>query len=140
MKSHLEQLAAELDGLAQWRKEESKTLSSIVQTAISRLQNPPDCRQAKKLICHLDFGYCGFGCIIHHGVQCLLTALATDRVLILTDTGWGSGQFMIKSFFSPISESCLDFEGEEILCCLFLACRYFRSYQIYSYRWMLLMS
>ena len=112
MKSQLDQLTDEMDGLAQWRKEESETLHDLVESAIIRLQNPPDCSKAKKLVCSLNAQGCGFGCIMHHGVQCLLTALATDRVLIFTDEPWGYSNYIVKNFFSPISSSCLDFKSK----------------------------
>jgi len=110
MKSLMEQLA-EVDGFSQSRKDEFNKLSSMVQSAIFRLQNPPDCSKAKKLLCHLNQGTCGLGCLIHHAAQCLLTALATGRVLIISDEPWSYSNFTVKNFFSPISSNCLDFEG-----------------------------
>ena len=115
MKSQLEQLG-DIDGLAKWRKEESEKLSSLVQSAITRNQNPTDCGQAKKLVCHLNQKGCGLGCIIHHGVQCLLTAFGTGRVLFISNQTWGyNDRFVIKQFFSPISSSCSDFESKGLL-------------------------
>ena len=52
---------AENDGYAEWRQNESKALSSIVQNRLKALQNPKDCSSARKLVCNLNKG-CGYGC------------------------------------------------------------------------------
>jgi len=110
MKSLMEQLA-EVDGFSQSRKDEFEILSSTVQSAIFSLQNPPDCIKAKKLLCHMNQVDCGLGCLIHNAAQCLLTALATGRVLIISNEPWSYSNFTVKNFFSPISSNCLEFEG-----------------------------
>ena len=50
---------------------------------LNDLQHPPDCTQARKLVCKLNASQCGFGCQIHHAVHCLAHALALNRTLIL---------------------------------------------------------
>jgi len=110
MRSLMEELE-ELDGFSQWIQEEFETLSSMVQTAITRLQNPADCSKAKKLVCHLNQETCGLGCLIHNAAQCLITALATNRVLIISDEPWSYSNYTVMNFFSPISSNCFEFEG-----------------------------
>ncbi len=55
------EVLAENDGYAEWRQNESKALSSIVQNRLKALQNPKDCGSARKLVCNLNKG-CGYGC------------------------------------------------------------------------------
>ena len=114
MKSEMEQLE-ENDGFSAWRKQEYQTLHSQVQSAITRLQNPTDCSRAKKLICHLNHHQCGFGCEIHYTAYCLITALATQRVLILSNATWFYGNFAVKNFFTPLSSTCMQYEGKSII-------------------------
>ena len=45
---------AEVDGYATWREKESNDLSELVQKRFRYLQNPADCKTAKKLICSLN--------------------------------------------------------------------------------------
>ena len=111
MKSDLEQLLKN-DSFSKQMQQEADQLSSEVQSAISQLQNPSDCWRAKKLICHLSYYGCGLGCLIHHTAYCLITALATGRVLILSDRPWFYSNISVKQFFLPVSSTCLDFEGK----------------------------
>jgi len=113
MKSEMEQLE-ENDGFSAWRKQEYQTLHSQVQSAITRLQNPTDCSRAKKLICHLNHHQCGFGCEIHYTAYCLITALATQRVLILSNATWFYGNFAVKDFFTPLSYTCREYQGPTV--------------------------
>ena len=117
LKSDLEQLL-ENDNHGKWRQEEADQLFSEVQLAIHQLQNPSDCRRAKKLVCHLSYYMCGLGCLIHHTAYCLITALATRRVLILSDEPWYYSNITIKKFFLPVSSTCTDVEGTRGLCLL----------------------
>ena len=113
MKSEMEQLG-ETDGFSKWRQQESETLSSIVQSAITRQQNPSDCLNAKKMVCHMSFP-CGLACIMQQAAYCLLTAFATKRVLIFSDKTWGQqwdSKIIAKNYFSPLSSTCMDFEGK----------------------------
>ena len=98
------------------RQQEAQCLTSAVQTAITRLQNPADCTQAKKLVCHMTWGGCGFGCLIHHTTYCLITALATGRVLVLSDRKWPHSDLVIKTFLRPLSTSCFNYTGICVLC------------------------
>eukprot|EP00092_Neocalanus_flemingeri_P008733 GFUD01009404.1.p1 GENE.GFUD01009404.1~~GFUD01009404.1.p1 ORF type:complete len:498 (+),score=100.02 GFUD01009404.1:221-1495(+) len=111
----MEQLGS-LDGHSEWRKKELEKLTSQVQSAITLLQNPPDCKKAKILVCNNTYIGCGMGCQIHNKANCLITALATNRVLLLSEQGWGYNRdIVLKDFFMPLSSSCTfnqtDFEG-----------------------------
>ena len=110
LRGQLEQLG-ESDGLSAWRQQEAAALTSLVQSAITRLQTPADCRQAKKLVCHLSYEKCGFGCLIHHAAYCLVTALATGRVLVISDQPWYYSDIVIKRLFRPLSTTCTDYTG-----------------------------
>jgi len=97
----------DLDGLGDWRRKEAQELSRIVQNKLEYLQNPKDCRTAKKLVCNLNKG-CGYGCQLHHAVYCLVVAFASRRTLILESMGWRyhpDGGW--DSVFQPISKTCL---------------------------------
>ena len=100
------------DSFSKQMQQEAVQLSFEVQSAIRQLQNPSDCWRAKKLICHLSYYGCGLGCLIHHTAYCLITALATERVLILSDRPWFYSNISVKQFFLPVSSTCLDFEGK----------------------------
>jgi glycoprotein 6-alpha-L-fucosyltransferase len=69
-------------------------LSSLVQKRIEALQNPPNCSDARKLVCDLN-KWCGYGCEMHHVVYCFLVAYGTERTLILKSQGW---QYNEKGF------------------------------------------
>ncbi|CAK8681863.1 unnamed protein product [Clavelina lepadiformis] len=86
--------------------ESQKELSDIgneVQKRIHKLQNPSDCKTAKKLVC--KFPYCGFGCQHHHIGNCLLAALGTNRVM-LVDYSSVAYPGILKVFL-PLSDTCL---------------------------------
>lgn len=48
------------DGFDQWRKYASESLSKIVQTRLTELQNPQDCSKNKVLKCDA-YEICGWG-------------------------------------------------------------------------------
>lgn len=43
-----------IDGYEQWRRQESESLSDLVQRRLTHLQNPDDCSKARKLVCRLN--------------------------------------------------------------------------------------
>lgn len=45
---------AEVDGYSTWREKEANDLSNLVQDRFHFLQNPKDCKSAKKLVCSLN--------------------------------------------------------------------------------------
>ncbi|KPJ05914.1 Alpha-(1,6)-fucosyltransferase [Papilio xuthus] len=52
----------ELDGYKEWRETEAANVSELVQRRLKHLQNPPDCMDARKVICNLNkvgiYNYC----------------------------------------------------------------------------------
>eukprot|EP00096_Caligus_rogercresseyi_P003003 TRINITY_DN1549_c0_g1_i1.p1 TRINITY_DN1549_c0_g1~~TRINITY_DN1549_c0_g1_i1.p1 ORF type:complete len:579 (+),score=159.11 TRINITY_DN1549_c0_g1_i1:458-2194(+) len=96
---------ASVDGFAAWREKESKDLSTTVQNRLSALQNPSDCRNARKLSCNLNKG-CGYGCQIHHVVYCFVSAIGSGRALILKSKGWRYNRSGFENVFKPLSETC----------------------------------
>ncbi|NP_001280620.1 alpha-(1,6)-fucosyltransferase-like isoform X1 [Bombyx mori] len=105
---------SEMDGYHEWRQLEAANVSDLVQRRLHYLQNPPDCREARKLICNLNKG-CGFGCQLHHIVYCLIFAYATERTLILNSKGWRYNTKGWEYVFHPISESCLSSYDDKVV-------------------------
>jgi len=101
---------AEVDGHAEWRIQESKELEALVQKRLQTLQNPQDCKSAKKLLCNLNKG-CGYGCQLHHAVYCFITAYGTERTLILKSKGWRYNRNGYEEIFQPVSETCQEASG-----------------------------
>ncbi|XP_076810544.1 alpha-(1,6)-fucosyltransferase-like isoform X3 [Clavelina lepadiformis] len=85
--------------------ESQKDLSDLVnevQKRIHKLQNPSDCKTAKKLVC--KFPYYGFGSQHHHIGNCLLAALGTNRVMLVD---YSSVRYPgIQKVFLPLSDTC----------------------------------
>ncbi|KAL0878703.1 hypothetical protein ABMA27_003757 [Loxostege sticticalis] len=104
----------ELDGYHEWRQLEAANVSDLVQRRLHHLQNPSDCRDARKLICNLNKG-CGFGCQLHHIVYCLIFAYATERTLILNSKGWRYNNKGWDYVFHPISDSCTTAYDDKVL-------------------------
>ena len=91
---------------ATWKKLTAAELTRLVQKRFYYLQNPENCKAARKLICDLSKP-CGYGCLIHHVGYCFILAYATQRTMILQSNsdffaenkGW-------NSVFLPLSDSC----------------------------------
>ena len=99
-----------VDGYDEWRKQEAKDLSDLVQRRFRYLQNPSDCSKARKLVCSLNKG-CGFGCQIHHITYCFLVAYGTERTLIIKSKGWRYHKDGWESVFKPLSDTCVSING-----------------------------
>lgn len=102
---------AEADGYSTWREKEANDLDTLVQSRFQYLQNPPDCKKARKLVCSLNKG-CGYGCQLHHAVYCFMVAYGTQRTLILKSKGWRYHKGGWEEIFKPLSETCTDPDGE----------------------------
>ncbi|KAF7632982.1 hypothetical protein Mgra_00007628 [Meloidogyne graminicola] len=61
-------------------------LGNKVQAALTQLQNPSNCSNARILVCKLEQN-CGFGCAMHHVSYCLSIASGLGRTLIFEDEG-----------------------------------------------------
>lgn len=88
------------DGHDNWRENESKELSDLVQRRFTYLQNPKDCNKAKKLICNLNKG-CGFGCQV---ILCYFSSLYSECPLNLENRHKFTLFYFLKpfNFFSKI--------------------------------------
>ena len=100
-----------LDGRREWLVKESKELSELVQKRIHYLQNPKDCKSAKKLVCQINKG-CGYGCQIHHVLYCFLVAFGTRRTLVIDPTGWRYSSSGWEGIFEPASDTCKSYSGK----------------------------
>ncbi|KAB7493908.1 Alpha-(1,6)-fucosyltransferase [Armadillidium nasatum] len=100
-------ILSDLDGLNLWREKEAVELSELIQKRLHKLQNPPDCSKARKLICNLNKG-CGYGCQIHHAVYCFIVAYGAKRTLILRSKNWRYDKNGWEDVFQPLSETCTD--------------------------------
>lgn len=104
----------ELDGYHEWRVTEAANVSDLVQRRLKYLQNPSDCKDARKVICNLNKG-CGFGCQLHHIVYCLIFAYATERTLILNSRGWRYNNKGWEYVFHPISDTCVSVYDDKVV-------------------------
>ncbi|GAB1606344.1 alpha-(1,6)-fucosyltransferase-like [Argonauta hians] len=102
--SHISHLGR-VDGVEEWRLKESEDLADLVHRRIHYVQNPQNCKTAKKLVCDLSKG-CGYGCQLHHVTYCLIMAYATRRTLILESKGWRYATKGWETVFQPVSDSC----------------------------------
>ncbi|KAK9503147.1 hypothetical protein O3M35_011775 [Rhynocoris fuscipes] len=100
----------EVDGYSAWRLKEAVELSDLVQRRLSHLQNPSNCKEAKKLVCKLNKG-CGYGCQLHHAVYCFIVAYGTQRTLILQSKGWKYNKKGWEQVFKPVSDTCTEVTG-----------------------------
>ncbi|XP_076818652.1 alpha-(1,6)-fucosyltransferase-like isoform X2 [Clavelina lepadiformis] len=98
------------DVIIEENQKELAQLGEIVQKRIHELQNPANCKTARKLICNSGKS-CGMGCSFHHYAGCLFVALGTNRTMI-----WGStisnSLIGIEKVFLPLSETCQ--EADEV--------------------------
>ena len=92
------------DGHDGWRRQESASLSELVQARLHTLQNPPSCQEARKLTCNLNKG-CGYGCQVHHALYCFVVAYGTERTLVLRSKGWRYNRQGWEDVFKPLSET-----------------------------------
>eukprot|EP00057_Strongylocentrotus_purpuratus_P005429 XP_003730961.2 PREDICTED: alpha-(1,6)-fucosyltransferase [Strongylocentrotus purpuratus] len=95
-----------------WKQNELRKLSYLIQQRLHFLQNPPDCRKAKKILCTFK-KTSGFGSKVHHLSFCMLMAYGSGRTLILeSGEGWAYFKEGWDKCFRPFSETCLHGTGE----------------------------
>ena len=93
---------------ATWKKLIAAELAQLVQKRFYYLQNPKDCKTARKLICDLSKP-CGYGCLIHHIGYCFILAYATQRTMILQSNSWYFAENKgWNSVFLPLSDTCTE--------------------------------
>ncbi|XP_069184209.1 alpha-(1,6)-fucosyltransferase-like [Procambarus clarkii] len=102
----------QLDGADIWRERGIRELSDMVQRRLHRLQNPPDCATAKKLICSIVSQMCGLGCEIHHLICCFMAAYGSHRTIVINSPGWHYTQKGWEDVFQPLSQTCTTFSKE----------------------------
>ena len=94
--------------IATWKNKTAEELAQLVQKRLYYLQNPKDCKAARKLICDLRQP-CGFGCVISHIGYCFIVAYATQRTMILKPQSWHHyANKQWNSVFLPISNTCTE--------------------------------
>ncbi|XP_042867235.1 alpha-(1,6)-fucosyltransferase-like [Penaeus japonicus] len=95
-------------GLSAWQKREVEELSNLVQHRIHALQNPVDCKSAKKMLCDLPVNprARGIGSQIHHLSYCFLAAYGTQRTLIVNRRQTPMMTLDLETYFLPLSENC----------------------------------
>uniref|UniRef100_A0A1A9WL33 GT23 domain-containing protein n=1 Tax=Glossina brevipalpis TaxID=37001 RepID=A0A1A9WL33_9MUSC len=97
----------QMDGYENWRHQESKELSDLMQRRLHYLQHPANCSKARKLVYKLTKS-CGYACELHQVVYCYLVAYATQRTLILKSDNWTyDGKDWESVFHSLVSSSCI---------------------------------
>jgi len=85
----------------------SQELTSLMEKRLHKLQNPENCKTARKLVCHVAKA-CGFGCQIHHVSYCFILAYAAQRTLILDSSNWKYSPQGWNVVFKPISSTCTE--------------------------------
>ena len=90
-----------------WQKNTSAELVSLMDARLKYLQNPADCKSAKKLVCYIAKA-CGFGCQMHHVSYCFIMAYATKRTLILDSSNWKYSPRGWSAIFQPVSSTCTE--------------------------------
>ena len=94
--------------IATWKNHTANQLAKLVQKRLHYLQNPKDCKTARKLICDLTKP-CGYGCVIHHIGYCFIVAYATRRTMILeSQSGYFAGSKGWNNVFMPLSNTCTE--------------------------------
>ena len=100
---------------ATWKKLTAAELSQLVQRRFDYLQNPKDCKTARKLMCELSKP-CGYGCLIHHIGFCFIVAYATERTMILQSESWSFAENKgWNSLFLPISNTCTEATTPDVM-------------------------
>ena len=102
------------DGDEKKRRAELDALSVIIQKRLDYIQNPANCSGVKKASCSLWNKFCGFGCMIHHLLNCVTVAYATRRAIVLDSKAWFSSQQGWETAFLAPSSTCKIEKGDNI--------------------------
>ena len=98
----------------EWRQKSLQNINQLFSDKLMKLQNPRECKTARKLVCNLTYE-CGFGCTSYHWTYCLISALALNRTLILKQTDLMN---RFNDSVLPISETCFDITRTFTFFCL----------------------
>ncbi|XP_050719698.1 alpha-(1,6)-fucosyltransferase-like isoform X2 [Eriocheir sinensis] len=100
-------------GLAAWRQSEAVALAEEAQRRLEILQNPPNCKAAKKLVCTL-YRDAGLGSLVQQLVNCFMAAYETGRTFVLASRGWRYSPKGWQEVFQPLSRTCVETSSELI--------------------------
>lgn len=102
-----------IDGaLGEWRVKVADKMRDRVLQDLKKLQNPSDCKQARKVVCDLNKA-CGFGCQMHHVMYCFISSFFLNRTLILESSGWRYNSAGYGAYFLPVSDTCTSLSSNE---------------------------
>ncbi|XP_047493483.1 alpha-(1,6)-fucosyltransferase-like [Penaeus chinensis] len=95
-------------GLYDWQKSEVEKLSDLIQHRIHALQNPVDCKSARKILCNIPVSPMarGIGSQLHHLSYCFLASYGTQRTLVINEKQLETMNLSLNTFFLPVSETC----------------------------------
>ncbi|XP_065052139.1 alpha-(1,6)-fucosyltransferase-like isoform X2 [Rhopilema esculentum] len=102
---HELEILRDLDGMGTYRKTMHRKLSNEVRQRLNKLQNPDDCKKARRLVCTLNKA-CGYGCQVHHIIYCMIMAYSSNRTMVINSRGWRYSKKGWEGTFLPVSESC----------------------------------
>nr|CAB3247603.1 Alpha-(1,6)-fucosyltransferase-like [Phallusia mammillata] len=93
---------------------ELANIRDVVQKRIDQIQNPQNCSQARKLLCKIEPGIAGFGCLLHRIGVCFLLAIGSNRTLVvnMTMVTYPSIKSMFEAYL-PLSETCSEWSEDE---------------------------
>lgn len=97
-------------GLAEWKARELAVLSDETQRRLELLQNPKDCKAAKKLVCTI-YRDAGLGSLVQQLINCFMAAYETGRTFVLASRGWRYSPAGWEEVFQPLSRTCVDFSS-----------------------------
>nr|XP_027211635.1 alpha-(1,6)-fucosyltransferase-like [Penaeus vannamei] len=100
-------------GLLAWKAKELKELSALIQHRFHVLQNPADCKTAKKIICNIpvDTKSRGIGSQLHHLSYCFLASYGQQRTLIINSGSAKGTGLAMDAYYLPLSETCVHANG-----------------------------
>ncbi|XP_065052140.1 alpha-(1,6)-fucosyltransferase-like isoform X3 [Rhopilema esculentum] len=102
---HELEILRDLDGMGTYRETMHRKLSNEVRQRLNKLQNPDDCKKARRLVCTLNKA-CGYGCQVHHIIYCMIMAYSSNRTMVINSRGWRYSKKGWEGTFLPVSESC----------------------------------
>ena len=102
---HELEILRDLDGMGTYRETMHRKLSNEVRQRLHKLQNPDDCKKARRLVCTLNKA-CGYGCQVHHVIYCMIMAYSSNRTMVINSRGWRYSKKGWEGTFLPVSESC----------------------------------
>lgn len=98
LQSSVEKMAAS-DGYGLWRRSLNTKLAAHVQRSFAQLQNPVHCDRRSILSCATDRENCGWGCQVHHVIECLSEAIGLGRLLVYDSSGFRYGEGSLERAF-----------------------------------------